>query len=291
MPLNNQSETDFRALLDARAQYERTINQQLNEEIRNYRKAFKSFSGLAKNETPRTVLAEGDSWFNYPIGKSISFHIRTSPRFALLNLAKFGDETGDMLSDKQKKRLIKALDWGPGPNQSYDAFIFSGGGNDMLGYGRFRHWIKKYETGMKPEDVVNHTNLKVIFNYLEVKYRELIELRDEYSPTTRIYFNAYDFAQPTGKKACGLGPWLRPALVENEVPELLRAAVVQEVLMAYHQRIKRLENQIENLAVVNTQGTINPNEWANEIHPNNLGFKKIARKFITALEADFPKDD
>lgn len=48
---------------------------------------------------------------------------------------------------------------------------------------------------------------------LEAEYRELIDIRNEYSRDTVIFVHVYDFPPVTGKKACGLvGPWLKPSL-------------------------------------------------------------------------------
>jgi hypothetical protein len=40
--------------------------------------------------------------------------------------------------------------------------------------------------------------------------------------------------------------------------------------------------------LVVTQGTLEPAEWANELHPTELGFRKIANVFHAALLKQFP---
>ena len=36
-----------------------------------------------------------------------------------------------------------------------------------------------------------------------------------------------------------------------------------------------------------TQNTLEPDDWANELHPYPNGFKKIAQKFLESLRAYF----
>ena len=40
--------------------------------------------------------------------------------------------------------------------------------------------------------------------------------------------------------------------------------------------------------MVDTQGVLVPSDWANELHPKSEGFKKIAAKFASELQAYFP---
>jgi hypothetical protein len=51
----------------------------------------------------------------------------------------------------------------------------------------------------------------------------------------------------------------------------------------------RLASDAANLLfLVDTQGTLTPADWANELHPFPAGFIKVADRFVTALRAKFP---
>ena len=39
----------------------------------------------------------------------------------------------------------------------------------------------------------------------------------------------------------------------------------------------------DRVIVVPTQGTLMPGDWANELHPRNAGFERIARKFVFSM--------
>ena len=42
-----------------------------------------------------------------------------------------------------------------------------------------------------------------------------------------------------------------------------------------------------NFILIDTQGTLHPAEWANELHPFPEGFQKFASRFLGALSAQF----
>jgi hypothetical protein len=43
-----------------------------------------------------------------------------------------------------------------------------------------------------------------------------------------------------------------------------------------------------NFILINTQGTLAPAEWANELHPIPEGFCKFASEFVDTLRLRFP---
>ncbi len=232
---------------------------------------------------PITIIAEGDSWFRYVVGKGIVFYLERLLKTEILNLASPGDEVRQMLSPKQKNRLIRELKRGPAKRQKYDYFLFSGGGNDLVGIDRFYKWLNPYVVGMQAKDVLNKNTMKIAFGLLEMGYEEVIEIRNTHSPKTQLLFNAYDFAIPDGRGVCGKGPWMEPGLVTRNVPVKMRREVVKLFLTELDKLLKRIAKRNQLVTVVQTQGTLADNEWANELHPKNRGFKKIAKVFARAI--------
>jgi hypothetical protein len=232
---------------------------------------------------PKTILAEGDSWFRYPAGLGVISQLENLLGIEILNLASPGDETGDMLSIRQKRRLIRELKHGPARRMKYDYLLFSGGGNDLVGIDRFHKWLNPYVKGMTASQVINPKALKVAFGMLELNYNELIELRDKHSPATKLVFHSYDLAIPDGRGVCGKGPWMKPGLVERKVPAKLRREVVAVFLKEFDNLLRKIAVKHKGIIVIKTQGTLIDSEWANELHPRNKGFKKIAKLFAAAL--------
>ncbi len=267
----------------ARRQFERDLEKRIDV----YRAGIPDIFTRA-DERPRCILAEGDSWFKYVVGKALIYYIDRPRRNEVMNLASPGDEVDDMLSPEQVRRLRRELRRGPSRSRKYDLLLFSGGGNDLLGQGRFRLWLNQYEPGMTAKEVLNEKTLKPKLQVLEQRYLELIGIRDSFSPSTLMYFHGYDFAVPNGKPVCkgGPGPWLKPGLVERGVPANLRHEVVAEFLIRFDKMLRRLARNGDK--VINSQGTLTKQEWANEIHPTNPGFKKIATLFNSQINQDFP---
>jgi len=235
------------------------------------------------NRAPLTILAEGDSWFRYPVGFGVIYQLEKLLDLEILNLASAGDESGDMLSIRQKKRLVRELKSGPARRMKYDYLLFSAGGNDLVGADRFHKWLHPYVPGMKASDVINSRALGIAFAMLELNYNELIEIRDTHSPSTKLVFHSYDLAIPDGRGVCGRGPWMKPGLDLRNIPDKLRREVVALFLKEFDQTLRAIAQSHANIIVIETQGTLVDSEWANELHPRNVGFKKIAQQFALSL--------
>lgn len=278
--------------LKARIRYERTFERELEKEIQRYREETPEFFRKSdRDNRPRTILAEGDSWTRYSIGFAIPWHLpKIDERNHVLNIASPGDTASEMLSGSNAAKLGRRIKMGPSRNRKFDVIFFSGGGNDLLGDGRFATFLRHYEDGMSPSELVNQSTLDAAFRCLSVHYTNLIRLRDENSPDTVIYFNAYDFAPPTGKPACGfIGPWMRPHLKATCAPPRMFGEIVNYFLGQYASLLRQfIEHDGERLKVLDTQGTLKEKEWSNEIHPTTAGFRKLAKVVQKQLEKDFP---
>jgi GDSL-like Lipase/Acylhydrolase family len=272
-----KSEVRARAANDARTRKE------LEKGIEQYRRdyAAKRKSGKA----PLAVLAEGDSWTRYIVGKAVIFHLEKKLGIDILNLGWPGDEAREMLTGEQVLRLRKELRRGPAPKKKYDFLLFSGGGNDLVGQDRFYKWLNEFKDGMTPSDVINQATLSVALASVELRYRELVQLRDDESPDTMMLWHSYDFAIPSGKGVCGQGPWMLPGLTMRGVkPAAMRREVVKEFLIRFDAMLRRLASEFNNVKVVQTQGTLADRDWDNELHPKDAGFEKIAAQFVPLMK-------
>lgn len=249
------------------------------------------------------LLAEGDSWFDYPVPEGpmartdVVAHLAASPAPPplILSLAHWGDATTQMLGLKQRDRLIKVLkEFHAGP-RPFDAILFSGGGNDVVG-DTFSLWLNDAPSAAAdPDEAINGPALDAVLGVVRAAYLDLLALRDRYAPGVRVFTHGYDFAPPTNKGVCLVGPWLFPSLqargwmADTSPLQLSRGeAIVTTILTRFNAMLNELADRDDaNLVVVPTQGTLDPaSDWANELHPNRRGFGKIAAKFRTALAAN-----
>jgi hypothetical protein len=243
------------------------------------------------------LIGDGDSWFDYPLPDPLhSTDVLRSPETlgnpspAILKLAHYSDATTTLLGVTRRDRLITQLsDPANGP---IDAILFSGGGNDLVG-DQFRLWLNDASAvGDDATEGVNLSRLGDIFGVVESAYLDLIRVRNQFAPHTPIFVHAYDFAIPSGISACHLaGPWLRPSLVDRGWPDVHAGQViVNSILVRFRDRLLQLAGRPDNnMVLVETQGTLDADDWANELHPTGTGFDKIAARFRVALADRFPQ--
>jgi len=252
---------------------------------------------MAKPGEPRglNLFADGDSWFDYPLPldgrndviRSIGKH--GTPQPLILNLAHYGDEARDLLGVKRRQRIINNLK--DPENGTFDAILFSGGGNDTVGE-QFCLWIKEHEPGMTPDQAINEPRLEAVLGVVRSAYEDLIAIRDQIVPDCYIFIHAYDFAIPNsdGGICDGLiGPWLDPSLRYRDWTNTAEATgVVRVFLLRFHDLLENIAGAHKNVILVKTQGTLDPQtDWANELHPTPEGFDKIGAKFVEALQEVF----
>jgi len=245
----------------------------------------------AAASTRLTLLAEGDSWFDYPIPTAgdVIVQLQNLVSVDVLNLAHYGDEVRDMMGVEQRQRLRAQFS---NPTIGFDALLFSGGGNDLVG-DPFCLWVRdRAAVGGDVARGIDIGRLDSVLGIVEAGYRDLIALRDALAPQCVIFAHAYDFPRATGKGVCGIGPWLKPSLVfRGWTDPAEQFEIVKAMLRRFDQRLVQLEQSASNgsFVYVRTQGTLDPDQHrGNEIHPNRLGFKKIAERFRDALAARFP---
>lgn len=245
------------------------------------------------------ILAEGDSWFEYPLpithGDGVIYQLQKLLGYGIANMAHHGLEVEEMMGLSIRQEIISRLS---DPQVKFDALLFSGGGNDIVG-DQFCIWLKDAPPVAPPAQMLDVSAVNAALAILEAEYRELVDIRDQYSPQTVLFAHAYDFPPITGIGVCGEGPWLKPSLdyaykhlgVTNPDPND-EFVVVKTVLQMFAAMLNRVaaDPKVQRFVVVPTQGTLTPNnsDWQNEIHPSSAGFAKIAQKFQASLASVFP---
>jgi hypothetical protein len=254
---------------------------------------------LGQPNSPLNLLADGDSWFDYPLGGLLPMVDHTdiiaqlpdvSVRAPLiLKLAHYGDATTTELGLTRVQKISDAIN--NGANGRFDAILFSGGGNDVAGE-PFAIWLNDAgAVGNDPTRALNPDRFNAVLGLIRASYEDLIQLRNDLLPGAPIFVHAYDFAIPTGTGACPtIGPWLRPALNYCGWTDMAQMTqIVHDALAQLGALMQQLAaDPANNVIYVPTQGTLAAGDWANELHPNPAGFRQMAVKFQAALQARFP---
>jgi hypothetical protein len=247
---------------------------------------------LAFAVAPLRILAEGDSWFDYPVlgsGGGIIPRLATRIGLPIHNLAQAGDEVRFMLGVKQRLELAAELQRMVNHGTPNDALLFSGGGNDIVG-DPLCLWIEDFDPNLPPAQHVQAARFQAALDLVRAGYEDLVSIRNAISGTTRLFLHAYDFAIPDGSGVCFLGPWLKPSFDLRHFPSLAaRSPVVVEMLTRFRDELVQLVANHAGVILVPTQGTLSgAGDWGNELHPDGGGFDKIVEVFRSALAAEFP---
>ncbi|MBW6396332.1 hypothetical protein KPL78_00665 [Roseomonas sp. HJA6] len=252
-------------------------------------------AAIAAGEPPLNILAEGDSWFDYPPffpKGGIVRRLQDLIGLPILNLAKAGDEVRFMLGVEERRVLTNYFANGSPAGGRWDAVLFSGGGNDIVD-NPMALWVRDFDPAVPPAQLVHSTRFNTALDLVRAGYEDLIALRDRYSPDTHLLFHGYDFAIPDGRGVCFLGPWLRPTFALRGFPATpltAAQAVVREMLERFARMLGGLATANPRVTFVNGQGTlpVQTSSWHNELHPSRPGFDSFAALFRQALLALFP---
>lgn len=240
-------------------------------------------AAMLASATPNpTILAIGDSWFWYPFpGGSLINRLGPvvqSKGHVIFAKGMNGAEAYDYVDGKYAESVRVALRrYGGG----LSAVLISGGGNDFAGFNDLRPLLRDNCSGQPNAPSCFQAGPGGLLGFLDNMdkyYRKLIGLVYAYtSVDCFIVMHTYDYSIPTGKGVFGGPGWLQSALVEAKVPPPLRAECVRYLLDAFHGVLASIcTMDPDHLVLVNSLGTLAPDDWANELHPTAGGFTKIA---------------
>lgn len=242
---------------------------------------------------PLQVLAEGDSWFDYPVpffGGGVIPRLESRLGVPILNLAKAGDEVRYMMGVAERKLMAQQLRSGCPAGGNWDVLLFSGGGNDIVD-NPMALWIRDHDPAGTPAQQINRPRFDAALSMVRAGYEDLIAMRDSLSPGTHLVFHAYDYAIPDGRGICHLGPWLKPTFDLRGFPSQSAAfEVVKVMLTEFASMLRALAAAQPGVTVIDAQGTLAPvrESWHNELHPSRKGFEAFATRFHTELRTLFP---
>jgi len=265
--------------------------------VAQWRAALRPMGKAPQAARPIFALAQGDSWFDYPLGGCVPFAQRTD-MIALLpavlpvgssvvSLAHFGLATTEELGLSRQRDMISTLrnaaNWADGKP---DAILFSGGGDDICGDQFLMYLDYADESGSTG---LNAERFAALLASVRASYLALFAFRDRYAPGVPIIGHAYDFAIPSGVAvAPGVGPWLAPAL--EQVGRLSQGrSIVKDALTRFNAMLADFEKDgSRKFYVARTQGLLAEEEWENELHPTPAGFAKMAKVAADAVAKALP---
>ena len=244
------------------------------------------------------LVAEGDSWFDYPLNDILSM-LEDEHGFEVDAVAHKGDTVENMAYgadqfDEFIRLLEKILKRGDVP----DAILLSGGGNDIAG-DEFAILLNHALSGLPPvnDDVVRGVIDVRLGNAYTFLISGLTEIAHQYlDRPIPILLHGYDYPVPDGRGVLGgwgflPGPWLQPGLFHKGHEHLIaNKAILRTLMDAFNAMLLSVSKlpQFGHVKYVDLRGTLSQGagykaDWANELHPTKDGFRAVAERIASAI--------
>jgi hypothetical protein len=229
------------------------------------------------------MVVEGDSWerlpdlglkglptvggSNYDLARAIADRGHT-----VHNLAYWGDTIADIAAAGD---YLKALRSTKAP-----FLLLGGGGNDILGGGRLKTYLRLFEKDREPRDYildVFYRDLRnVILHYETILSR--IAAEQEISKT-KVIVHGYDYARPM--RLGWLGEPMEFVGIGWDRPEL-QNAIIKILIDALNEELKALAGRRPNVVYVDFRNKVG-DRWHDELHPRKSAFADLAEMIEEAI--------
>ncbi len=254
----------------------------------------KTLQALAVPPPRGLLVAEGDSWFDYPFHDVLTM-LEDEHGFDVESVAHKGDTVEDMAySGGQFDDFVRLLEKLLRQGRVPDAILLSGGGNDVAG-DQFAMLINHAASGLPPlnDDVVRGVIEVRVRNAYAFLISGLTEIAMQLlQRPIRIILHGYDFAVPDGRGVLGgfaflPGPWLQPGFhVKGHGDLTANRRVMVDLIDRFNEMLRGLAaaTGFGHVRYVDLRGTLTyKRDWANELHPTEGGFRAVAGKIAGAI--------
>jgi hypothetical protein len=248
------------------------------------------------------LLAEGDSWFHFPVFLR-DVVLQLSADHLIWPLGAAGETLDHMVYGRGKGQApayLRALaEWG----SSVRAFLFSGGGNDLIGeepdgVSALTKFVRPHEPGRPAAWHLDTPEFARRIVLYEASYRHMIAEVAARQPNLPIVVHAYDYVYPCpfDRRDRRRPHWIaRDKYFGAVFPQLgiadvnLQVAILRQVIDAMNAIQRKLAGGnvvgggFAQVFHVDLRGTLGFDDWADELHPTNAGYAKISEKFRRTL--------
>lgn len=297
---------------DGRAQARRAMRAGagLAEAVDRKRRA--ALAAAARREKRGVLVAEGDSWFDYPFFDVLG--MLEAAGYEVESAAHRGDTLEDMAHDEaQVERLARAFESVARRTQTPRAILLSGGGNDIAGdalavvLNHARSGLPALNAGVV-EGILGERLRTAMASLVGIVTR-LCEVH--FGSRVPVIVHGYDYPVPDGRGYLGgawllPGPWLEPgfrrkghvprASSERRAALERNALVLRDLIDRYNVMLAALVRDLSaagasHVRHVDLRGTLSAAipagykaDWGDELHPTKAGFAKVASRIAAVIE-------
>jgi hypothetical protein len=280
--------------LPAEARFEIESAMQWANGVARWRRQATFRRRIGKEKLP-VLVSEGDSWFQFPFFlKDVIDQLGSDHLIWSLDAA--GDTALNMVyGDSEYIRELRRM-----KSKKVRALMFSAAGNDVIGEDSsgnpvLRTLLKPFKAGQSAAWHVDQAQLARILDFLEKAYREVIGTirREPGFSRLPIVIHGYDYAIPGGFEGDVRNPswaardrWLGSAMTAKNITDVvLQREIIRVLIDALHDVLARVagDPKTTHVHLADVRGTLDLGDWADEIHPTDAGFEKVAKVFRKTL--------
>jgi hypothetical protein len=244
------------------------------------------------------LVAEGDSWFDYPLNDILRL-LEDHHGYDVESVAHKGDRVEDMAYgpgqfEEFTRRLEKLLRQNILPK----AILLSGGGNDIAGeeFGMLINHALSPVAGLNGQVLSGVIDERIKFAYVTILSAITRICEQRLNGPIKILTHGYDYPVPDGRGFLGgwwvlPGPWLEPGFRQKGYDDLaVRVALAKRLIDRFNDMLKAIVAlpqfaHVKHIDLRNTlsTGSNYKRDWANELHPTFAGFKRVTDRFAAAI--------
>lgn len=258
----------------------------------------KALALLGPGASTGVLIAEGDSWFDYP-GDDVLRLLEDEHLFEVESVARAGDRIEEMAhSEGQFQKFTRTLEKVLRNGKVPRAILLSGGGNDIAG-DDFAVLVNHARSALP---AINEDVLRGVIDVrLRAAYAAVIAgvttiAKSFLGRPIPIVTHGYAYAVPDGRGYLGgfwflPGPWLEPGFRKKGHEQLANnQRVVAQMIDRFNAMLQSLSahpgfehvHHLDLRKALRHDGSYKQH-WANELHPTELGFELVTQRFAELI--------
>jgi V8-like Glu-specific endopeptidase len=221
--------------------------------------------------TPR-IVAEGDSWFQYPFLLADIVDVLME-KYAVNCISAAGDTVENMIRSGEYLQAIADV--------SPALFVFSGGGNDLVGDGKLRAVLRDFSPDAGPNALIDDAIFNPILDEVIDGFETILRTCSRSFAGLKVLSHGYDHPRNLER-----GPWIWPYMQERNIPIDMARKIIAVLLDRFNNRLAELARRNPNFVHISVLGSVGDNvsSWYDALHPRDPGYRRAADRFIEVID-------
>ncbi|MEZ5811144.1 MAG: caspase family protein [Rhizobiaceae bacterium] len=223
------------------------------------------------------IVSEGDSWFQFPILLNDTIDQLIKKGYAIRSLGAAGDTLENMIA---KGEYIKAL-----RQTGASVFLFSAGGNDVLGGGHLADHLRRFDPALSPAQHILPSFDGLLAGAIR-GYDQVLRSVEALPGNIQVFCHGYDMPVPSS------GKWLGKPMESRGIRDrAFQKGITDELIARFNTQLKALIGGFANAHFLDMRGVVGASaaRWHDELHPKNPGYGKVADKFDAGIRSVAPR--